>query len=308
MQQQRWVAKLFTVDRFATNPVYTPATLPAASAALTEVGTYAIFDIPDGYEVLNTLTGKWTATKFPHIFGAARSGFTLGTDAVIAGHNSNIVDIFDSTTEQWSTATVSADAYWGATAVLGNKAYLGGGASPDDGKNVDVFTDSSPTFSLNGSFDRVGQNTLAVAVRNVGDAALPAGYTIQMTASNTRAFNSRSVLLGGTTLAAPVAGGSVSVVNIALTNPTQGLPPGSYDLIAAAVPPGRGHGVLFASQLNAISVRAPARTAQRELLPAATDLTSPAPFSTQPILSSAPAAATDTQFGKDQREVDDALA
>ncbi len=271
--------------------------LPESADSLTPTvcGIYALFATPDGFAIFNSVDGQWTTTAVEHGATQYLSSTTVGTKAIFVGGANKRVNIFDSASGLWSSLVLPRPYYQLAATTVGTKAMF------SLGSKIEIFNDTKPSFSLNGSFDRVGQNTMAVAIRNVGDADLPAGYTINLIASTGRSFNSRSVSLGRVALPSMLAPGEVNVVNIPLTQ-SQVYIPGTYNIIAAAVPPGRGHAVLFASILDAFSVQRITYAAVRAIQPSANSPVSPGVFSMQPMH-------TLEQVGtRSRRDVPDVLA
>jgi hypothetical protein len=127
-----------------------PIQLPSAPIAGSAVaaGNKAIFSdffdtatqAYDGIDVFNATTGTFTATTLPHVPGDAV--VTAGSDKVLFAGGTMIdlangwspfadgrttVDLFDTTTGQWSTANLSQSRLLMTTASVGEKAIFAGG-------------------------------------------------------------------------------------------------------------------------------------------------------------------------------------
>ncbi len=274
----------------------------------TVVGTTVIFpeNLTYTFHSYNFLTDRWSTIFLAGAAPTIESGATLGNKAIFSpgGESTNQVIIYDSSANQWSRQRMSQSRFFAPPIVtVRDQTIISGGLGTNPFTTADVFTDPVPTATLNGNLTRTSSGLLPVAVHNAGDADLPAGSVIKIFATSATSATSRGVLLGEVPTNAPLAPGEVSLINVPITLLNRGLTGGAHGLVAAAVPPGRGHAILFASLLNAFSVRGPARTATREHLPTAAELVSPDTFSTQPIFPPGPAGVTDTPFTKDQREV-----
>ncbi len=191
---------------------------------------------------------------------------------------SNVVDVYDSLSGKWGTAELSTASGPVVATSVGNQAFLAGKNS-QGGSAVDIFT-ASP--DLHGAINHDSSRSLEVTLENKGVVPLAANQTIQLyaTASGDQKVK---IALGSVNFSPSLQAESSVTLSVPVSLPSRTLPPGHYDLIAAAMPPGRGHAVLFASMLDAFSVRRVAPAAVKEIQPSATPLISPGVFSMQPI-------------------------
>ncbi len=251
------------------------------------VGTEAIFTsggnpsgAPNIADIYNAVTNRWSKSVPPGSV-AIENAAAVGNNAIFASNSDNAA-VFNARTQSWSTIPFSNRRQSFGAVALGTRAIFAGGtgsSSTTASAAVDIYTDTEPSFSLNGRVERVGENSVAVTMNNIGDASLPAGYSINIYASNGHRIGGRMAVLGRTSISSPAVAGSSTRVSIPIESPPDGL----TALVAAAVPPGRGHAVLFASMLDAFSVRRVAPAAVKEIEPSATPLISPGVFSMQPM-------------------------
>ena len=103
---------------------------------------------------------------------------TVGNEAIFAGGEansgaSNVVDIYNSSTGQWSTATLSVPRGYLAATVVGTKAIFAGGRtnSGDPSNVVDIYDSSTGQWST----AALSQARFQLAATTVGDLAMFAG-------------------------------------------------------------------------------------------------------------------------------------
>jgi hypothetical protein len=188
------------------------------------------------------------------------SAWSVGTKAVFAGgifgngdftqRGSDVVDVYDTATGQWSTTTLSQGRQFMATVVLGNEAIIAGGNDlnmngPVPSRAIDFLTDSSPAPVLIGTI--VGNSADGIAnveFHNSGDAALAAPFALTIYAARD---NHSSQLLGKVTVHDAVPPGTSARVEVSLSIP-DGFALSDYRLVAAA---GAGrHPAIFASRIE----------------------------------------------------------
>jgi hypothetical protein len=229
--------------------------------AATTVGSKALFASDTGVVVLyDNVSGRWQVAK--HSLGRQGVAATsVGTKAIFAGGyhygrhgqriESDAVDVYDSATGAWSTATLSQARDGAAAASAGTRAIVAGGqlqyAAPT--ATVDVFTDGAPAASLDGSIGLASTRSLNVRLRNRGDAAL--GGPIDVVVYGSRAGR-KSTILGTANVRKALRAGASLDLDVALSLP-KGASPAEYRFVAAAAAAGTGGAPLgFASRDDAV--------------------------------------------------------
>jgi hypothetical protein len=172
--------------------VWTKANLSLAREAIATavVGNLAIFaggygasSTTDVVDIYNFSTNKWSKDKLSQARGFA-SATTIGSKVIIAGgitslnNPTNRVDIFDTTTGIWTTASLSVPraAHGNAVTINGKAYFVGGGIFMGDGyitpsDVVDIYNPVSNTWSI----DFLTQPIMAHSVVGVGNQFLVAG-------------------------------------------------------------------------------------------------------------------------------------
>jgi hypothetical protein len=162
----------------------------------------------------------------------------VGTKALFTP-GSDVIDVFDVATNDWSTAPLAdARGAFGVTTVGTHAIFAGGGTGfliePNHTfeQTVDIFTDTSPAPALSGSINGKARRARTVEVFNTGDADLPAGAVVSLYASSDRMLNDGAALLGQASLTQALAPGASIKVGVHSVLP-KNLPAGQYHLVAA---------------------------------------------------------------------------
>jgi hypothetical protein len=172
--------------------VWTKANLSLAREAIATavVGNLAIFaggygasSTTDVVDIYNFSTNKWSKDKLSQARGFA-SATTIGSKVIIAGgitslnNPTNRVDIFDTTTGIWTTASLSVPraAHGNAVTINGKAYFVGGGIFMGGGyirpsDVVDIYDPVSNTWSI----DFLTQPIMAHSVVVVGNYLIVAG-------------------------------------------------------------------------------------------------------------------------------------
>lgn len=153
---------------------------PYSGLTSTQNGTKAIFASASKYEMYDFVTGTWAIQNMiqprPNVKAATAAGksyFGGGGFIGIYSYNFfNNVDIYNSSTNTWSTAKLSAARIVGASAAVGNKVLFAGGRQIlNYSARVDIFnvnTGAASTYTLSQA-----RTNMAVAV--VGTKVIFAG-------------------------------------------------------------------------------------------------------------------------------------
>ncbi|MDB5323571.1 MAG: kelch repeatcontaining protein [Phycisphaerales bacterium] len=171
--------------------IHTTARLstPRLSVAAVTVGTKAIFagsqsEPEKTVDLYDSVTRQWSTASLSQ--GRWWMGVTVvdgnaifagGTTAVNFGYPppdpSSVVDIYDSTTNRWSTAALSLARYQIVAATAGHKALFAGGVTPTDPVNnvVDIYDADTGHWST----AALSQARGGFAAATVGKLALFAG-------------------------------------------------------------------------------------------------------------------------------------
>ncbi len=157
----------------------------------TTVGNLAIFAGGTGpawasnsniVDIYNSGTGQWSAAALSQgRFGLAAT--TVGNDAIFAGGEVNnpsggytysaVVDIYNSSTGQWSTSKLSQARGGLAATTVGDEAIFAGGGSGTGSPSdvVDIYNSSTGQWSTS----KLSQARSSLAAITVGDEAIFAG-------------------------------------------------------------------------------------------------------------------------------------
>ncbi|MEM9849093.1 MAG: T9SS type A sorting domain-containing protein [Bacteroidota bacterium] len=111
-------------------------------------------------DIYDVATETWSQTEL----SVARSGIAavqVGDKVIFAGggtidaflsgfHTSDVVDIYDLTTQTWDTARLSQARFFMAATTAGDKAYFGGGVIDNNtmSKRVDIYDATTDTWSI----------------------------------------------------------------------------------------------------------------------------------------------------------------
>ena len=165
-----------------------PRTLPAGVASGNQVffaGGFSIitginYDTIDIYHI-NTSTWSGARLSAPR---SALSAVAVGDKVLFAGggnveallvdfESSNVVDIYDTTNEIWTTATLSQPRMLIGATVVGNKAFFAGGAIDNETatNRVDIYDATTNTWSI----DSLSSPRIWVAAATAGTKAIFAG-------------------------------------------------------------------------------------------------------------------------------------
>ncbi len=166
--------------------------VPRSGLAATTVGNKAIFaggSVAGGLSAVVDIYDAGTDSWDTASLSQARAGpaaVTVGNKAIFAGGMippgemdppipydigfSDVVDIYDADTGQWSTATLSAPRFSLAAAAVGNLAFFAGGATPGPGGGVsdvvDIYNADTDTWTTT-TLSMAGERLAATAVGNM---------------------------------------------------------------------------------------------------------------------------------------------
>jgi hypothetical protein len=205
------------------------------------VGSKIYFASGQRMNVYDTVTGRWKFIKPPSsILLNSKFVGSIGSTVVF---NRVLVDrrhgqiqasvIYNTHTGKWF---VGPSAGGSAAAKVGHQLLFAGGEDftsyplLTDGA-VDIYTDRFPTAIVSGGMIAATSDTEVITVYNTGDAALPAGYTVDLYASPGRTLR-RAILIGKRRVSSSLAAGGSSPFNIRTVIP-KGMAAGSYHLLAA---------------------------------------------------------------------------
>jgi hypothetical protein len=157
---------------------------------------------------------------------------TVGSNVIIAGAADGIVNVYDASTDEWSTATSSALHEEAGATTVGNQAVFAGGYTDAGGTSdaIDVYTDEAPSAVLSGGVAGQGGGTVSVVLKNTGDARVAKGYTIQVYAVPPGQYHG-AILLGSQFVEGGVAEGATTDYEIPIAIPA-GTAAGRYHLVA----------------------------------------------------------------------------
>lgn len=205
------------------------------------IGTRLVINNGNSTRVIDTVTGQ-ESTAVTHGDNGGGSVTTVGSKLLIAGsgagllqQKNDVVDVYDVSTDAWSTTNLSASRGGIGAATAGTHAVFGGGVSgvphPVLYDNVDIYTDAQPAAVLSGAVTGSIGHHDHVTVINSGDADLTAGYTVQLYASTDRTLHG-AILVGSMAVSSTLTAGTTSLFNIRTRIP-RGAPAGKYHLLAA---------------------------------------------------------------------------
>ena len=194
---------------FASNSL----TEPRAYIGATSVGNFALFAggsrkgelaYSDSYtsqiysdvvDIYNSLSNTW----FSHTLNSARANitaFTIGTQAMFAGGFryesryaefvfTNLVDIYDDSTQSWSTQLRILDNAWMNSAVYGRLAILAGGITSNfvAASDIEVYDSDTKLWYLLNSGLSYSRYSIGTAV--VNSVIILAGGQTNITSQNT---------------------------------------------------------------------------------------------------------------------------
>jgi hypothetical protein len=237
--------------------------LAVSSMIATTIGSKAIFGMDGGAAVYDGISGIWSSIQYadPSVIPFEGTMLALGSKLLFANAflraNLGVVDL---ATGLVSRAQMTNPSNWSAGTVVGTHALFAGGnggyitaGRPFPSVDfVDNYTDLSPSPVLSGEMTGAANSRNIVTVLNTGDAALPAGYTIQLYATTDRTLGG-AILLGSRTVSSSLAAGASSPFNIRTVIPKD-MPAGSYHLLAA-VQDSSGNITPIAAEEGVFSVR-----------------------------------------------------
>ncbi|MBF0443815.1 MAG: hypothetical protein HQK54_18045 [Oligoflexales bacterium] len=200
-----YVSKNTGADRYsnvvdiydASTNTWSQATLPKALGKViaTSVGSKAIFasggiypDDSDAVDIYDESTNTWSQATLSKARSAIRAT-SVGSKAIFAGglytqktlsvsssNFSNVVDIYDASTNTWSQATISQGRHSAAAATVGTKAIFAGGAIGSTSSNVvDIYDLATNSWSKT----TMPKARTYTAVTVVGPKALFAGAGLE---------------------------------------------------------------------------------------------------------------------------------
>jgi hypothetical protein len=209
----------------------------------TTIGSKAIFRMDGGAAIYDGISGIWSSIQYADAGVIPFEGtvLALGSKLLFAGAlQRGDVAVVDLANGLVSRAPMTNPYNWSAGAIVGTHALFAGGTTGDNiiagppistFDLVDNYTDLSPSPVLSGGLTGTPGHRDQVTVINTGDAALPAGYTIQLYATPDRTLGG-AILLGSRTVSSSLAAGASSPFNIRTVIPKD-MPAGSYHLLAA---------------------------------------------------------------------------
>lgn len=111
-------------------------------------------DVPvNTIDVYDLTTGSWSVEHLS-LAGHSIAAATVGDKLFLAGGNGlgngreRQLDIYNSSTNSWSTTTLPASFYEGHSAItVGSKVYIAGGQGPGDHPIIEIYDNSSNTWA-----------------------------------------------------------------------------------------------------------------------------------------------------------------
>jgi hypothetical protein len=208
----------------------------------------------DTLDLYDSVSKTWSSVVVPEVLSPQLD--SVGSKVVLVDGPAQKVDIYDVSSGTWSTSSYSSPRTPSA-ATVGNQLILAGGLQPVGQINqtqsaVDVYTDTTPSSVLSGGLTGTPGHRDKLTLLNTGDAALPAGYTVQLYATPDRTLGG-AILLGSRTVSSSLAAGASSPFNIRTVIP-KNTPAGSYHLLAA-VQDSSGNITPIAAEDGVFSVR-----------------------------------------------------
>ena len=174
-------------------------------------------------DIYDAGTSRWTTAKLSEprygVAGGAAGGkflFAGGFDNTIQGNFActNLVDIYDTATGNWTTAQLSVARFVGATASLGNWIFFAGGYDQATGTSttVDIYNASTGVWST----AQLSAPKAGLAAASVGSKVFFAGgnngigsATVDIYDTLTRAWTTAQLSEARTGLVAAAAGGKI---------------------------------------------------------------------------------------------------